>query len=94
MHTTDLREEIIKAGRIAVKELIKVAKEAIITNDEDNLSADKLKSAAQAKRIAIEDAFAILDKIDAQESAIGLSNNTADIRIVDTKGFAEKRSSK
>ena len=77
MHTTDLREEIIKAGRIAVKELIKVAKEAIITNDEDNLSADKLKSAAQAKRIAI-----------------GLSNNTADIRIVDTKGFAEKRSSK
>jgi hypothetical protein len=94
MHTTDLREEIIKAGRIAVKELIKVAKEAIITNDEDNLSADKLKSAAQAKRIAIEDAFAILDKIDAQESAIGLSNNTADSRIVDTKGFAEKRSSK
>lgn len=50
MNSIELREEIIKAGYKAVKQLIKVAKEDIIKPDpEDDLAADKLKNAAASK---------------------------------------------
>jgi hypothetical protein len=59
-----LKEEIISAGEIAVKELIKVAKEDIIKYDaEDDLAADRLKNAAATKKLAIFDAFEILKRI-------------------------------
>ena len=43
----------------AVEELIKVAKEAIVDSDDD-ISADRLKNAAATKKLAIFDAFEIL----------------------------------
>jgi len=80
---------IIQAGHKAVEELIKVAKEAIVDSDDD-ISADRLKNAAATKKLAIFDAFEILNRIEEE------SNILADI-IVDKKetsfrGFAEKRS--
>jgi len=49
-----LKEDIISAGEIAVRELIKVAKEDIIKYDaEDDLAADRLKNAAATKKLAI-----------------------------------------
>ena len=45
MNTKETKLNIIQAGHIAVEELIKVAKEAIVDSDED-ISADRLKNAA------------------------------------------------
>jgi|ABSN01.1.fsa_nt_gi hypothetical protein len=92
MPNEDLKKEIIKAGRIAIKELIKVAKEEIIgsIDAEDSLSADKLKSAAQAKRIAIEDSFSILQRIEEEESR--MSTASVPDNIKSNEGFAERKS--
>lgn len=84
----ELKRKLIIAGRKAVEELIKVAEESIITNDETDLTADKLKNAAQAKRIAIEDAFAILQRISDEENA--MSEDKGNSAVNDTKGFAER----
>ncbi len=88
----ELKRKLIIAGRKAVEELIKVAEESIITNDETDLTADKLKNAAQAKRIAIEDAFAILQRISDEESM--MSEDIGNSAVNDTKGFAERNSKK
>jgi len=90
MTPTELKEDIIKAGRIAVQQLIKVAKEEIIRHDpEDELAADRLKNAAATKKLAIFDAFEILNRIETEKEVLELSksgkNNT------DSKqGFAER----
>ena len=61
MDSKQVREKIIQAGQEAVEQLIKVAKEEIITGDpEDELAADRLKNAAATKKLAIFDAFEIL----------------------------------
>ena len=52
-----------------MEELIKVAKEAIV-DSEDDLSADRLKNAAATKKLAIFDAFEILNRIEAEEEYI------------------------
>jgi len=84
-----LKEDIIQAGEIAVKELIKVAKEDIIKYDaEDDLAADRLKNAAATKKLAIFDAFEILKRI--QEEQAMLEERT--IKKEAYQGFAEKRS--
>jgi hypothetical protein len=71
MTTKNTREEIIKAGEIAVKELIRVAKEEILTGDPDNeLAADRLKNAAATKKLAIFDAFDILNRIEDERNVI------------------------
>ena len=80
---------IIRAGHRAVEELIKVAKEAIVDSDDD-ISADRLKNAAATKKLAIFDAFEILNRIEEE-------NNIIDNKITDKKettfsGFAERRS--
>jgi len=56
MNTKETKLNIIQAGHIAVEELIKVAKEAII-DTADDISADRLKNAAATKKLAIFDAF-------------------------------------
>ena len=93
MDSKKIKQDIIKAGEIAVKELIKVAKEAILKADEDEIAADRLKNAAATKKLAVFDAFDILkrieeekDKIDSPES--NSTNNT------NSGGFAERRSRK
>jgi|TARA_R110001632_G_scaffold227120_1_gene361375 hypothetical protein len=94
MDSNELRAEIIKAGRRAVEELIKVAKESIVGLDmEDDLAADKLKNAAAAKKLAIFDAFEILSRIDSEED--NLKENSGEVinQKKSSGGFAEKRAS-
>ena len=81
---------IIQAGQKAVEELIKVAKEAIVDSDDD-ISADRLKNAAATKKLAIFDAFEILNRIEAEENML----NEKPVEIKEEKsfkGFAEGRS--
>ena len=81
---------IIQAGQKAVEELIKVAKEAIVDSDDD-ISADRLKNAAATKKLAIFDAFEILNRIEAEENML----NEKPVEVKEEKsfrGFAEVRS--
>lgn len=92
---TELKLKIIYAGYKAVKHLIKVAEEEIISSELEgitaDLAADKLKNAAAAKKLAIFDAFEILNKIEAEKE--NLESARGGINIIDTKqGFAERRS--
>lgn len=91
-NSEELKKKIIEAGRKAVEQLIKVAKEDIIKHDpEDELAADRLKNAAATKKLAVFDAFDILNKIDQEQENINLSNNT-DAKVETKQGFAERRS--
>ena len=92
MDSKDIKLKIIEAGYKAVEQLIKVSKEAIIKHDpEDDISADRLKNAAATKKLAIFDAFEILNKIEAEKEA--LESIDKGPSKVDTKqGFAERRS--
>jgi len=90
MNTKETKRHIIQAGQAAVKELIKVAKEAIVDGGED-ISADRLKNAAATKKLAIFDAFEILKRIEDEEAIL----NENLIEKKDKKvfgGFAEGRS--
>jgi len=88
----EIKLRIIEAGRQAVEQLIKVAKEDIIKPDpEDELAADRLKNAAMTKKLAIFDAFEILNRIEAEKESIEMLDNG--VKRTDTKqGFAERRS--
>jgi ASC-1-like (ASCH) protein len=88
----DIKLRIIEAGRQAVEQLIKVAKEDIIKPDpDDELAADRLKNAAATKKLAIFDAFEILNRIDAEKESLDMIENG--VKRTDTKqGFAERRS--
>ena len=90
MSTRETKRNIILAGRKAVEELIKVAEEKIITNTEEDLSADRLKNAAATKKLAIFDAFEILTRIEEEERI--LENRPKEDKKEAFSGFAEKRS--
>jgi hypothetical protein len=91
MKSEELKKQIIQAGRRAVEQLIKVAKEDIIKPDpEDELAADRLKNAAATKKLAIFDAFDILNKIDLEEEV--LESGGAVDKTNTKQGFAERRS--
>lgn len=93
MSNKDLKLKIISAGYKAVEQLIKVAEESIIKNNEneDDLAADKLKNAAATKKLAIFDAFEILSRIELEEET--LNDISKGINTTNTKqGFAERRS--
>ena len=86
---TVFKIKIIEAGRKAVEQLIKVAREDIIKPDpEDELAADRLKNAAATKKLAIFDAFDILSKIDQEKENLNPSENAS----LTKQGFAERRS--
>jgi hypothetical protein len=88
---TELKKRIIESGYKAVEELIKVAEEKIITHQEDDLSADKLKNASQAKKLAILDSFEILKRIEDEQNILdGVILEKNEIN----KGFAEKFATK
>ena len=70
MDIKQYKEDIFKAGEIAIRELIKVAEEAIINDDENDISADKLKNAASSKKLAIFDALEILSRINEERTAM------------------------
>lgn len=84
------KKNIIQAGQKAVEELIKVAKEAIVDTQED-VSADRLKNAAATKKLAIFDAFEILQRIQQEEEMLN-EKPKEDKEYKTFKGFAEGRS--
>ena len=92
MDSKTLKKNIIQAGMKAVEQLIKVAKEDIIKygEDEDELAADRLKNAAATKKLAIFDAFEILNRIEEEQALLDGANK--DTRAKSFKGFAEGRS--
>jgi len=83
-NSEELKKKIIEAGRKAVEQLIK-------HDPEDELAADRLKNAAATKKLAVFDAFDILNKIDAEQENINISNST-DSKVETKQGFAERRS--
>jgi hypothetical protein len=92
----EIKLRIIAAGHKAVEELIKVAEESIlkaIVTDEgtSELAADRLKNAAMTKKLAIFDAFEILNRIELERESLESIERGAS--KTDTKqGFAERRS--
>jgi len=90
MNSKEIKLKIIEAGEQAVRQLIKVAKEDIIKPDpDDELAADRLKNAAATKKLAIFDAFEILNRIEAEKENIELTGNN---KKTITQGFGERRS--
>ena len=90
MNTKETKKNIIQAGQLAVKEVIKVAKEPIVDTGED-VTADRLKNAAATKKLAIFDAFEILTRIQEEEDKLNVKPNE-NKKEVNFKGFAEGRS--
>ena len=90
MNTKETKKNIIQAGQRAVEELIKVAKEAIVDSDDD-LTADKLKNAAATKKLAIFDAFEILNRIEQEEEMLDENPKDDTKKKSEFKGFAEGR---
>ena len=90
MNIKETKKLIIQAGHRAVEELINVAKEKIITNTEDDVSADRLKNAAATKKLAIFDAFEILNRIQEEENVLEGREVKKENKVF--KGFAEGRS--
>ena len=90
MNIKDKKKSIIQAGYKAVDELIKVAKEEIVDTDED-VSADRLKNAAATKKLAIFDAFEILNRINEEEAMLE-NKPKEETQTKAFSGFAERRS--
>ena len=90
MNIKETKLKIIQAGQKAVEELIKVAEEKIVDSGED-ISADRLKNAAATKKLAIFDAFEILNRIQDEEDI--LNEKPKEVKENKAfKGFAEGRS--
>lgn len=90
MNIKETKRNIIQAGHEAVKELIKVAKEPIVET-EDDVSADRLKNAAATKKLAIFDAFEILNRIKDEEDMLdGVVKEEK--KQESFSGFAERKS--
>ena len=90
MSTKETKKNIIQAGRIAIKELIKVAKEPIIDFGPD-ISADRLKNAAATKKLAIFDALEILNRIEEEQNMLEDKPKQEIKKDTTFKGFAERR---
>lgn len=90
MNIKERKKSIIQAGYEAVKELVKVAKEPIVETGED-VSADRLKNAAATKKLAIFDAFEILNRIEDEQNMLD-GKVKEDTKPKAFSGFAEKRS--
>ena len=90
MSTKETKKNIIQAGRVAIKELIKVAKEPIIDFGPD-ISADRLKNAAATKKLAIFDALEILNRIEEEQNMLDDKPKQEIKKDTTFKGFAERR---
>jgi len=90
MNIKETKRSIIQAGHKAVEELIKVAKEAIVDSGED-ITADRLKNAAATKKLAIFDAFEILNRIQEEENLLE-GKVPEETKEKTFRGFAEGRS--
>jgi hypothetical protein len=90
MSIRETKLNIIQAGQKAVDELIKVAEEKIVDGSDD-ISADRLKNAAATKKLAIFDAFEILNRIEEERRMLDAEEKGIDV-AKSFKGFAEGRS--
>lgn len=82
--------KVLLAAEKAVDELINVLNDPIIGNsDEGDISADKMKNAAAAKRLAFEDALFMLERIDLER--LKMSEVAEKIITTGNKGFVEGR---
>ena len=90
MSTKETKKNIIQAGRVAIKELIKVAKEPIIDFGPD-ISADRLKNAAATKKLAIFDALEILNRIEEEQNMLEDKPKQEVKKDTSFKGFDERR---
>ena len=92
MTNRETKLKIIQAGHRAVEQLIKVAQEEIIKPDsDDELAADRLKNAAMSKKLAIFDAFEILNRIEAEKESLDMLDK-GESKTNTKQGFAERRS--
>jgi hypothetical protein len=89
----ETRKKIIIAGEAAVEELIKIAESKVFKFDDNGeISAEKVKSAAMTKKMAIFDAFEILDRVNQERESI---RSVEEGQVEGIKeGFAERRSRK
>lgn len=90
--TEEYKQEIIDAAKIGVDELVKVLKEPIISGDKEgeastDISADRLKNAVMAKKLAMMDALEMIARIDTEQTALKEPNTQQA-----GHGFAESRS--
>jgi hypothetical protein len=87
----ELKEQIIQAAYKSVTELIKVLADEIISDNDTDISADKMRNAVLAKKTALDDAFYILAKIETEKNSL---DGTIKEQEDETKfqSFAEKRS--
>ena len=106
-NTKEIKERIIKAGYAAIEDLIKIAEEEIIIEDDDEegeeveeslayrkikaLAADKLKNAAATKKLAIFDAFEILNRIENEKDDLQEESEFNQKKKPKDVGFAESR---
>jgi hypothetical protein len=90
MDIKETKKSIIQAGKEAVDELIKVAMSTILMGNEVDPEPEKLKNAAATKKLAIFDAFEILNRIQEEERMLEDSEKQIDTKVF--KGFAEGRS--
>ena len=63
-----------------------------IVDSEDDLSADRLKNAAATKKLAIFDAFEILNRIEEEKNMLEDKPKVEEKKKSSFKGFAEGRS--
>ena len=93
MGTKETILRVIEAGEKAVEELIKVAHDEIITDDPSvDLAADRLKNAAATKKLAIFDAFEILNRIQIEREK--LEGGDSEKKNTGFQSFAESRGRK
>lgn len=92
--TRETKLKIIEAGQKAVDELIKIAKEPILSGGEFDPEPEKLKNAAATKKLAIMDAFEILNRMELERNMLDEQDkeDSKDKQEKVFRGFAEGRS--
>jgi hypothetical protein len=90
----DKRQQILEAAMTAIDELIGVLRDPIISNPEDALSADKMKNAAAAKRLAFDDALYMLGRIEELNNSVDKSTieaKAAEIPVSFVESMAKEK---
>jgi len=81
------RLKVLSAAKKGVTELIKVLESPILTQGEEDITADKMKNAASAKKLAFLDALEMLDVISKEEDKVDEKIFT--VTDTSSQGFAE-----
>lgn len=84
---------IAEAGKIGIEELIKVAKEPILSGSEKDPDPERLKTAAQAKKLAVFEAFDIEERIKVELDKLNSANEDStkeDKKPTKKQGWAER----